>query len=56
MSSKAKKRAGNIVLSIGFGLMILPMVLIGVLIFFVEWISKLTDLCISSLEIGEANV
>ena len=33
MISKAKKRAGNIVLTVGFGLMILPMVLIGVLIF-----------------------
>ena len=56
MSSKAKKRAGNIVLTIGFGLMILPMVLIGVLIFCVEGVSKLTELSISSLGRGEANV
>lgn len=56
MILKAKKSVGNIIFAVGFGLMILPMILIGILMLFVEGISKLTDICLSSLERGEANV
>ena len=56
MISKAKKSVGNIIFAVGFGLMIPFVALIGVLLIFVEGISNLTDLCLSSLERGEANV
>lgn len=56
MISRVKKSVGNIIFAIGFGLMIPFVVLMGVLMLFVESISKLTDLCLSSLERGEANV
>lgn len=54
--SETKKSVGNIIFAIGLGLMIPFVALIGILMMIVEGISKLTDLCLSSLERGEASV
>lgn len=40
MILKAKKSVGKIIFVVGFGLIILPMILIRILMFFVEGISK----------------